>query len=138
MLRKLILAPVVSLALAAGPVAAQQASAPASPAAAQPTKQDMENAILYLRVMISGLQSDKVEQPVKSALVGCLYSNTLRTISASMDKVIAENSDKISRDNADQVLSAMAAVCGYRPQEAAAPTSPAAPAATTSKQPQGR
>ena len=132
MLRKLILAPAISLAVLAGPVSAQQAPAPASPAAAEPTAQDMDNAVQYLRVLIAGLQSDKVEQPVKSALVGCIYSNSLRTISTSLDKVIAENPGKIERENADQVLSAMAAVCGYRPDQAAAPV------ATTSQQPQGR
>jgi hypothetical protein len=132
MLRKLILAPLASLALLAGPVAAQQKPAPASPAATAPTKQDMENAVKYLQVMIAGLQSDKVEQPIKSALIGCIYGNSLRSISTSMDKVIADNADKISRDNADQVLSAMAAVCGYRPAQSAAP------APSTSKQPQGR
>ncbi|PEQ11062.1 hypothetical protein B2G71_18630 [Novosphingobium sp. PC22D] len=123
MLRKITLAPLVALALVAGPVSAQEAT--------QPSKADMDNAVLYLKVMIAGLQSDKVEQPVKSALVGCLYGNPLKKISESLDKVIADNPGKISRDNADQVLSAMAAVCGYRPQQAAAP-------AATGSTPQGR
>lgn len=91
--------------------------------------------MLYLKVLISGLQSDKVDPPAKGALVGCIYNNSLEKISESMDKVIAENPGKIHRENPSEMLSAMVAICGYKPT-AAAPTSTGA--ATQQPAPQGR
>jgi len=126
--------PLIALgaALVAAPAAAvapKKAPAKAPVAAtAQTPPPEVEHAMFYLKVLISALQSDKVEQPVKGALVGCIYNNSLSKITDSMDKVIAENAGKISRDDPNQVLSAMVAICGYKPVGAA-------PAAAT---PQGR
>lgn len=125
-----------SVALASAPaLAAAPKKAPAKPAAAASTAQrppaEVEHAMLYLKVLISGLQSDKVEQPVKGALVGCLYNNSLGKITESMDKVIAENPGKISREDPSQVLAAMVQICGYQPQGAA-------PAGAPTAQPTGR
>jgi hypothetical protein len=108
--------------LAVPALAAQPASkAPAKPAAAAgQAPAEVQHAMLYLKVMISGLQSDKVEQPVKGALVGCLYGASLGKITESVDKLIADNPGKVSRDNPSQVLSAILAVCGYKPEGAAA------------------
>ncbi|MFD2136414.1 inositol monophosphatase family protein [Novosphingobium resinovorum] len=83
--------------------------------------------MLYLKVLISGLQSDKIEEPVKGALVGCIYDNSLGKITESMDKVIAENSGKISRDNPSELLSVMAQICGYKPTAPAAGAAPPNP-----------
>ena len=98
-----------------------KASAKASVA---PDKAKVDDAMLYLKVLIGGLQSDKVEQPVKGALVGCLYNNSLGKISESMDKVIAENPGKIHRDNPSELLGVMARICGYQPQQGASGTPP--------------
>ncbi|WP_285017774.1 hypothetical protein [Novosphingobium sp. fls2-241-R2A-195] len=121
-----------SVACAAAPKAAAKSAA--KPAAAAPAGGDSQaqHAMLYLKVLISGLQSDKIEEPVKGALVGCIYDNSLGKITESMDKVIAENSGKISRDNPSELLSVMAQICGYKPTAPAAGTAPAKPA------PQGR
>ncbi|MGH6743373.1 hypothetical protein EDF58_101578 [Novosphingobium sp. PhB57] len=104
-----------------------KAAAPAPAAGAHAPSPEVESAMLYLKVLISGLQSDKVEPPVKGALVGCIYNNSLQKISESMDKVIAENAGKIHRDNPSELLSAMVAICGYKPTAAAgaAPQQPA-------------
>lgn len=99
-------------ALAAAPAKAQ-IKAPAS-------KAEVQDAMLYLKVLISGLQSEKVEQPVKGALVGCLYNNSLGQITDSMEKVIAENPGKIHKDNPSELLGVMVRICGYNPQAAAA------------------
>jgi hypothetical protein len=110
-------------------LAAAPAKAPAkAPAAAAATKEpaDVQDAMLYLKVIISALQSDQVEQPVKGTLVSCLYNNSLAKITENMGKLIALNPGKVSRDNPNSVLSAIAAVCGYRPADAK--TAPAAPA----------
>jgi len=102
---------------------AKAASAPATPAE-QAAEQD---AMLYLKVLISALQSEKVEQPVKGALVGCLYSNSLGKITASMNQVIAENPGKIHKDNPSELLGVMARICGYQPTGTVA--GPGAPSA---------
>ncbi|MBT0669107.1 hypothetical protein HT136_12120 [Novosphingobium profundi] len=105
------------LALIAEPAGAAQPKAPSAPAAkAEPKQEDVQNAVLYLHVLIAALESKDVEEPVKSALVGCLYNNSLGTIGKSMDGLIAQNGDKIHRDKPNEVLQAMAVVCGYRPE----------------------
>jgi len=125
-------------AVAATKAATKAPAKTAAPAAAAPAggNAQEEHAMLYLKVLISGLQSDKVEQPVKGAIVGCLYDNSLGKITESMDKVIAENPGKISRDNPSELLAVMAQICGYRPQPGAA--APAAPAPSPTAKPTGR
>lgn len=110
----------------ASALAAVPAKAPATKAAGASAddKAQVEDAMLYLKVFIGGLQSDKVEQPIKGVLVGCLYNNSLGKISESMDKVIAENPTKIHRDNPAELLSAMVQICGYRPPAGASTTTP--------------
>jgi hypothetical protein len=119
---------VASLALGAVPAnaatpkkaaAAPKAAAPAAPTAAQAAQS--EHAVLYLKVLISALQSDQIKQDAKSALVGCLYENPLGKISESMDKVFAENADKVHRDKPAEVLAVLTAVCGFQGD----PTQPA-------------
>lgn len=132
----------------AAPKKAPAKSAPAKTAAApaagaHPASPEVESAMLYLKVLISGLQSEKVEAPAKGALVGCIYNNSLQKISESMDKVIAENPGKISRDNPTELLSAMVAICGYKPTApaagaSAAPSTPGASATPQQPAPQGR
>jgi hypothetical protein len=90
----------------------------ATTATATNSEAQAKDAMLYLQVLISGLQSDKVEQPVKGTLVGCLYNNSLGKIATSMDKVIAENPGKIHRDNPNELLSVMVRICGYKPEAA--------------------
>ncbi|MEE4450151.1 hypothetical protein [Novosphingobium resinovorum] len=112
-------------ASAATKAAAKPAAKPAAAAApAAGANGPAQHAMLYLKVLISGLQSDKVEEPVKGALVGCLYDNSLGKITESMDKVIAENPGKISRENPSQVLSVMAQICGFKPTAAAGAAAP--------------
>ncbi|MGE4305603.1 MAG: hypothetical protein AB7E24_16420 [Novosphingobium sp.] len=91
----------------------------AAPAKGTQSQAEVNDAMLYLKVLISGLQSEKVEQPVKGALVGCLYNNSLGKITESMDKVIAENPGKIHKDNPAELLGVMVRICGYNPQAAA-------------------
>lgn len=128
----------------AAPKKAPAKAAAAKPAAAAPAagghapSPEVESAMLYLKVLISGLQSEKVEAPAKGALVGCIYNNSLQKISESMDKVIAENPGKISRDNPTELLSAMVAICGYKPTAPAAGAPAPAPATPQQPAPQGR
>ena len=130
--------------LAAAPALAAPAAKPAGKAAAVPaagteTPAQVKDAMFNLKVLISALQSDKIEQPVKGALVGCLYNNSLGKITDSMEKLIADNPGKISKDNPNQVLSALLAICGYSPEAAAAATGAAGASATTPKKaPTGR
>ncbi|MGZ3196677.1 MAG: hypothetical protein ACXWI5_01155 [Croceibacterium sp.] len=101
-----------------------QAKAPAKPAA---TEEQQTHAVQAFAVMSSAMRSDKVDNDVKSALMGCIYSNKLETISDAIDKLIVANPGKVDRNNPDQLLSAMVAVCGYKPTAASAPASPPTP-----------
>lgn len=110
--------------------APKKAPKPATSAAADAKPpQQVQDAMLYLKVMISALQSETLEQPIKGAIVGCLYNATLGTITENMTKLMAQNPGKVSRDNPTQVLSALLAVCGYNASEAAAQPGGTAPAA---------
>lgn len=130
---------------AAKPAAAKVAPAkPAGPAGAG-ADTPQQHALIYLRYLIAGLQSEKVEEPAKAALVGCLYNNSLGKITESMDKVIAENPGKIHRENGTEVLTILVRVCGYTPKPAAGAAAPgvgpakAPPApASTAPAPAGR
>ncbi|MEJ2409739.1 MAG: hypothetical protein P8Y48_10495 [Novosphingobium sp.] len=106
-------AALAGLLASTGALAAAPAKAPVKAGA---DKTEVQDAMLYLKVLISGLQSDKIEQPVKGALVGCLYNNSLGKITDSMEKVIAENPGKIHKDNPSELLGAMVRICGYNPQ----------------------
>lgn len=119
-----ITAMAATLAFGAGAASAATPAKASAKASVAPDKSKVEDAMLYLKVLIGGLQSDKVEQPVKGALVGCLYNNSLGKISDSMDKVIAENPGKIHRDNPSELLGVMARICGYQPEKSASGTPP--------------
>ena len=79
----------------------------------------MQHAADNFRILVSALQSDKVPQPVKSILFTCTYGNPFSKISEGVDKVMTEK--KLDKTNPTQVLTAMAAICGYRPEMAAKP-----------------
>jgi len=115
-------------ALAAPAKKAAPATKAAAPAAGAQVAQS-EHAVLYLKVLISALQSDQVKEEAKSALVGCLYENSLGKISEGVDKVIAENADKVQRDKPAEVFAVLTAVCGYKGD----PTQPSPAAPTTGR-----
>jgi hypothetical protein len=106
---------VLALALSPAPLASQVAKAP------QPDRATLERAAFNFKLLVSAMQSDKIPAPVKDALFGCIYNNSLGKVSQAMDKVIAENKGKIVRTNPDQMIAVMAGVCGFRPQAPAAP-----------------
>jgi hypothetical protein len=92
---------------------------------------EQEHAVQNFAVLASAMQSDKVPEDVKAALMGCIYSNKLETISTAIDGLIAANPGKVDRAKPDDLLSAMVAVCGYK---SAAPSAAKPPAGA----PQGR
>jgi hypothetical protein len=124
--RPLIVAASMALAALPAPVLAQAAGA--APKPGQPNKEQIEDAAFEMRVFVSAMSSDKVEAPVKDALMGCLYQNNFQKISEAIGKVVAQNPDKIAKRNPEQILTVLAGVCGYRPA-APAPAAGAAPAA---------
>lgn len=144
----LIAAAIIALpgaAIAQGTAPARPApAAPAAPAASAPkevTQAQIEDAAFDMRVLVSAMQSDKVEGPAKDALFQCIYQNSFGNISTAISdaigKVTLENGAKIDRRNPDQVLGVMVRVCGFQPQ-AAAPAKPATPAAPARPAPTGR
>lgn len=129
----------------AAPVLAQAPAPDANVPA--PSKEQLEQAAFELRVMVSALQSDKVDAPIKDALFRCIYTNNFAKISDAMGKVIADNAGKVDKRNPDQLLFIMSRVCGFNPQQGAAtppagaaPSAPAQPAAPagSAPAPQGR
>lgn len=117
--------------VAAGAVALLLAGPP-GPAFAQTTasapisQEQQEHAVQNFAVLASAMQSDKVPEDVKAALMGCIYSNKLETIGGAIDKLIAANPGKVDRAKPDDLLSAMVAVCGYKPAATPAPAAPPA------------
>lgn len=128
MMKKVTFAAAVALLSVAHSPAFAQAKAPAKPSL---TEEQQTHAVQDFAVMASAMRSDKVGDDVKAALMGCIYSNNLQTISTAIDKLIVANPGKIDRTKPDDLLSAMVAVCGYRP-------SSAPPAAGAKAAPQGR
>jgi hypothetical protein len=124
--RPLVVAAGLALAALPAPVLAQAAGA--APKPGQLSKEQIDDAAFEMRVFVSAMNSDKVEAPVKDALMGCLYQNSFQKISEAIGKVVAQNPDKIAKRNAEQILTVLAGVCGYRPAAPAAGAAPAAPA----------
>lgn len=114
--RSLTMAAIVAIALASAGAHAQAVPQ------GKPSRVQIDNAAVVLRVITSALQADAVEQPVKTALFECVYANSVSKISEATDKVIAANAGKVDRKDASQMLAVIAGVCGYRP--AAAPMKP--------------
>lgn len=111
--------PILLACALAGAIPASALAQAKSPApAAAPDKADIERAASNFRVFLSALQSDQIPQVVKSALFACVYSNSFSQISTSTDKLLAER--KLNKTDHNQVISAMAAVCGVRPGQAPA------------------
>jgi hypothetical protein len=98
---------------------------------------EQQHAVQNFAVLASAMQSDKVPEDVKAALMGCIYSNKLETIGTAIDKLIEANPGKVDRAKPDDLLSAMVAVCGYKPSATAAGTKPPA-AKPPAGAPQGR
>jgi len=119
MSRRLViaLAGIAMLAAAPAPLLAQ---AKAPPPKAAPSKAKVEAAVFRLRVIVSAFQSDKVAAPIKDALFGCMYENSMQKISDAVDKVIAANPGKIKPNDPTQMLGVIAGTCGYKPPPAAA------------------
>ena len=125
-----------ALAICGTPVLAAAQKAPAKVAAkpakavadAPISKEQQDHAVQDFSVLTSAMRSDKVGNDLKSALMGCIYSNPLSTITTAIDGVIKDNPGKVNRSNADQILGVMAVVCGYQPPTNAAGTAPGASA----------
>ena len=113
-------------AIGALPVALPACANAQTTSRATPTKAQLDSAAYTLRIIMTALQSNQVEQPVKNALFDCLYSNSIGEISAEADKVIAANAGKVDRKDASQMLAVIAGTCGYRPA-AGKPTAKPAP-----------
>lgn len=129
MMKRAVIGAALLLGLQA-PVAAQTAAnAPISQA-------QQAHAVQNFAVLASAMQSDKVPEGVKAALMGCIYSNKLETIGDAIDKLIAANPGKVDREKPEDLLSAMVAVCGYKGD--AAPPAANAPAKPPAGAPKGR
>jgi hypothetical protein len=114
-MKKALLLPALALGALQAPAAAQEA--------AEPNEQQLQqNAVDYFQLLVGALESENVEVEIKNLLMGCIYGNSLRSITEQMDRAFAANPG-IDRSNPTQALSVMARVCGYRPPETQPPAS---------------
>lgn len=91
-----------------------------------PSKAQLDSAAQVLRIVMTALQSNEVEQPVKNALFDCLYGNPVGKVSEATERVIAANPGKVDRKDPSQMLAVIAGVCGYRPPAPAGKPAPKA------------
>lgn len=147
MKKPILAAAAAALAITLSPAAqAAQSDAPAKPAAAnpapaakKPTPEQIANirrAARILRAFNVVFEAKQTSQPVKSALLGCLYNNKLAAISAATGKVMAKNPN-LKETNLNDVFHAAGRVCGLTFKKKAAADGAAKPAGDK-KAPAGR
>lgn len=100
---------VASLALAA-PLGAQE---PAANGVSAEEQANMNRAALILSTFADILKDPEVDGAEKNALVGCLYENTLDTLSKVTGETLAEN-PQIDSSDAVNVYLVAAIICGAR------------------------
>jgi hypothetical protein len=149
-MRKYTIAALAAAALA-GPLAAQNAQAPAAQPAPTPlttaqvqqlgnTPDARTRGAVILRTFSIAINSDKVQQGIKNQLIGCLYNNPMRNISVATGQAFERNK-QLDPKKPEQVYAVAAQICGVKPQAAqAAPAgqTPAQAAAKPAQTSQGR
>ncbi|MBT2185476.1 hypothetical protein [Sphingobium nicotianae] len=93
---------------------AQVKKPPVKSGVTPPTPAQMQRVASNFNVLMGALQSKDVPQVVKNVLFVCIYSNPFGKISEGADKAI--DAKKVDRNNPNNVLGAMAGVCGLRPE----------------------
>lgn len=111
------------LGLAAAPAAAQ--TAPEAPTATPEQEQTMSRAGLIFSLFANAVKVDEIPEAEKDGLIGCLYSNTLETISEATGKALAEN-PQVDASDPTNVYVVAAIVCGAREVGAPPANAPAA------------
>ena len=124
-----------TLGLAAAPVAAQ--TAPEAPAATAEQEQTMARAGLIFSLFANAVKVDEIPEAEKDALIGCLYANTLETISQATGNALAEN-PQIDGSDPTNVYLVAAIVCGAREAGATPSDAPATAPADPSAEPATR
>lgn len=123
------------VALPATAFAQAQTMPPAAtppPAAANPVTDDGElinRAGLIFGLFSQAVRTDEIPEDEKSALVGCMYENNLKTISQETGRVLAENPE-VDATQPQNVYLIAATVCGARAPSQPATDTPDAPPAT--------
>lgn len=129
-MRKTLFAALLAAGIAV-PLAAQNAPAPATPAAkiADTPANRTRGAVIFRTFMIA-INSDKVQPAVKNSLASCLYNNPIKTISAATGNVFDKNKN-LDAKKPEQVYAVAARICGVKPVTAKADpaTAPAQTAA---------
>jgi hypothetical protein len=132
-MRKTLIAAFLAAGMAV-PLAAQNAPAPAAPAAkVGDTPADRTRGAVIFRTFMIAINSDKVQPAVKNTLASCLYNNPIKTISAATGNVFEKNKN-LDPKKPEQVYAVAARICGVKPVTAqAAPAKAPAQAAAAAK-----
>lgn len=119
---------VLTIFAAAGALFAAPAAAQEAPAEAPPSSDEaaiIERAGLIFRLFANALDNEEISMEEKNGLIGCLYSNTLETISTATGEALANN-PAIDASSPVNIYIVAAIVCGARePGQASADTAPA-------------
>lgn len=115
---------VAAMALALTAPGIAQETTPAAPVATD-EQPDMERAGVIFSTLIAAVQNPEIPEQEKNALIGCLYRNTLQTVSRATGEMLAKNPQIDATDPVNVYLVA-AIVCGARE-----PGSPEGDAAAT-------
>ena len=117
----------IASALAFAGLACAPATAQDDAPAAADTQEPRQHAVTNMRLLMSALSSEAVDQQVKNVLMSCVYSNSMQEITVAMDRAIAANPDQFDREDNGVMLGVMAQICGYQPPAQQAGQAPAEP-----------
>lgn len=141
----LFAAGIAVLAVSAAPAAfaqggnSNQSGAGAAPQLTPEQEADVRRAAQIQRAFSEALRSDQVSQPVKGALLLCLYNNSLSTIGEATEQFLTSNPELKATDPTT-VYRAAAGVCGvtFRPVNGAGAAGNGAASAPPANNSQGR
>jgi len=107
---KPIIVAAMALALTAPGIAQETASVAPAATDQQP---DMERAGMIFSTFVAAVQNPELPDAEKNALIGCLYNNTLQTVSRATGEMLVKNPQIDATDPVNVYLVA-AIVCGAR------------------------
>lgn len=114
-----------------GAVSAQtDAAAPAAPAAAENAQVTMDRAGVIFGMFSQAVRSEDIAAEEKNALVGCMYENSLKTISAETGRILGVNPE-LDATKPGVIYAVAATVCGARQNGKPAAAEQSAPATPT-------
>ena len=111
-------------------IAQDAAPAPVAPAAAPLSaseQADVDRGGVIFGSFSQAVRSDQISDQEKNALFGCMYDNSVKSISEKTGEVLAAN-PQIDATKPENIFNVAAVVCGARKAQSAEDAAPATPA----------